>query len=302
MRDYTSIINALSDIDVACERDLSMARLTSFGIGGPADLLVAPETPEQISTALDVLAQEGVPVFVIGGGTNLLPADEGFRGVLLRASSLKCDPWKEGNFIAGAALPLDVLILNALKNGLSGGEALYGIPGSVGGAIAMNAGAYGVWTGNILTGITAFDMTGAEVEIDLENSFDYRVFAGRGKVVIAEAEFTFMSLDDPNILRAKALEFSQRRSSTQPVGEKSAGCIFKNPGDDHAGRLIEAAGLKGRRIGDAKVSEIHGNFIINIGSATARDIIELIGLIRDTVMAESGVELGLEVVTPGYEI
>jgi UDP-N-acetylmuramate dehydrogenase len=302
LRDYDNIISALAEAGIETLRNTPMSSLTSFGIGGPADLLVKPISPEEISLSLRILAEEGVPVFVIGRGTNLLPSDDGFRGALLRPSSLRCDPWKEGNFIAGAALSLNELIDKALRNGLAGGEALAGIPGSVGGAIAMNAGAYEKWTADTIAGVVAFDLNGEEIEIDVAKAFGYRSFVMRGKAVIAEAEFSFKSLKDTESLIEKAREYDLRRKSTQPIGERSAGCIFVNPPGDHAGRLIEEAGLKGTRIGGAEVSDIHANFIVNKGGATAKDVIGLIYLIRESVLKEFGIELETEVITPGYEI
>ncbi len=302
MRDYSDIIRALEEVGIEVCQDVPMAAMTSFGIGGPADLLLKPTTPQEISSSLRILAEESVAVFVLGRGTNLLPADEGFRGAMLKPSSTRCDPWKEGNFITGSALPLSELVERALKNGLSGGEELMGIPGSVGGAVAMNAGAYGKWAADVLAGVVAFDMSGEEVTVETGEAFGYRRFDSRGEVVIAEAEWTFKSMGDPEKLLAKAKEFDRRRKSTQPIGERSAGCIFMNPEGDHAGRLIEVAGLKGKRVGGAEISEIHGNFIVNKGGATARDVIELIRFAQAMILKEFRIELKPEVITPGYEI
>lgn len=302
MNSYDNISEALSEGGIDFRRDVPMAQLTSFGIGGPADFLIEPVTPEQTAKALQILTDEDVPPFIIGRGTNLLPADEGYSGALVRPSSKRCDPFKEGNFIAGAALPLQELIGRAIKNGLAGGEELYGIPGSIGGAIAMNAGAYEKWISDILVGIVAFDLHGKEVKFELDGAFDYRKFKARGEIAIVEGEFSFKSLGEPALLMEKAQKYENRRKCSQPLDERSAGCIFINPKNDHAGRLIEEAGLKGRRIGGAEISGLHANFIVNRGGATARDVIELIGLIRETILNEFGIELETEIITPGYEI
>ncbi len=302
MSKYDDISKALLEYGIEFRRDVSMSQLTSIGIGGPADFLITPFTVEEISRTLRILASENIPVFIIGRGTNLLPADEGYRGALVKPSLTRCDPWKEGNFFAGAALPLQEVIMKAMKNGLSGGEELFGIPGSVGGAVAMNAGAYGKWISNILDEIVAFDMTGEEIEVKLDDAFDYRKFKLRGKAVIAECEFTFKSLNEPSLLAKKAIEYETERKKSQPLDERSAGCIFINPPGDHAGRLIEKAGLKGRRIGGAEVSDLHANFIVNKDNASARDVIKLIEIIRESVRKEFGIELETEIITPGYEI
>ncbi len=302
MSGHNTIIKAFEESGIPFRVGVPMSDLTSFGVGGPADLLVLPKNIEQIAKSLRMLAEEEIPVFAMGRGTNLLPSDSGFRGALLKPTSRECEPRKEGNFMVGPDLPLEDFITRAITDGLAGGEALMGIPGNVGGAIAMNAGAFDVRTGDLVANILAFDLEGKELELDIEKAFEYRDFAGRGKSVIAEAEFRFVSMNEPEKLLEKAEEYKRRRGETQPVGQRSAGCIFVNPEGEHAGQLIEEAGLKGTRIGGAHISRKHANFIINKGNATSSDIIELIELIRKTVNYKFGIELKPEVITPGYTI
>ncbi|RKZ30148.1 UDP-N-acetylenolpyruvoylglucosamine reductase [bacterium] len=296
------VIKALRKADIGFKQDVLLSELTSFHIGGPADILVLPETAEQIRVALSVLSEENIPVFPFGRGTNILAADSGFRGALLRPTSTACDIYVNRKISAGAALPLNELVESAIENGFAGCENLAGIPGSVGGAIAMNAGAWEVSVGDFVDELVAFDLVGNEAFFDIGGAFDYRSFEKRGQVVIAEAILNFDSEDDPEVLAARAEKFKTRRAENQPIRERSAGCIFKNPPGEHAGWLIEQTGLKGISIGGAQVSEVHANFILNRDNASSRDVIRLIKKIREQVRVGFEIELELEVITLGFEL
>ncbi len=295
------VIKAIGQVGIEVKTDVPLSEMTSLGIGGLADLLILPKTPEEISSALSILADDGTPVFPIGFGTNLLVSDAGFKGALIRPTSSRCDGRGDGRYIVGAALPLDDMVVRAADDGRVGSEELAGIPGSVGGAVAMNAGAWETATSDIVADVVAFDLSGAETEFDLSGAFDYRAFTGRGGMAIAEAELLFKDVGEPMTLKSKIAEIRMRRAQTQPIGERSAGCIFKNPLGGFAGRLIEKAGLKGTAVGGAMVSEIHANFIINRGGATAEDIITLITKIRETIHDIFGIELELEIITLGFD-
>jgi len=298
-RDHISKILTAKGISV--ERDVSLAEATSYGIGGPADILVLPSNPEQTAAALGILADEDIPVFPIGRGTNILAADAGFRGALLRVEDRGFDSLGAGEFEVGAATSIDELVDATATAGYAGAQGLAGIPGSLGGGIAMNAGAWGFSTGRIVKRVVAFDLKGNEIDIRPDGMFEYRGSEIRGNAVVASATIALDERGDPKAIASEAREYRLRRARTQPLGYKSAGCVFKNPQGDHAGRMIDDVGLKGKAVGGAAISDVHANFIVNIGGATADDVLRLIEIVRDRVRSEFGVELELEIIRLGFD-
>lgn len=273
-----------------------MSRHTSFRIGGPADLFVVCDTVAGLSDTLDVLAGEGVPFTAIGKGTNLLVADAGIRGaVLLLGKEFKRHACGRGYIRAGAACVLAYVVQDAFSRGLGGLEFAVGVPGTVGGALAMNAGACDAWIGSVTESVTLFVPEEGLIRLrGDEIAWGYRTSGLPTRGIIVEGVLR-LAPADPERIRLEMERSLKRRKSTQPLGTPSAGSAFKNPEGDSAGRLIEAAGLKGTRLGGAKVSEVHANFIVNEGSATASDVVGLMSKVRMTVRDTYGIELQPEV-------
>lgn len=285
-----------------CENE-SVKPHTTFKIGGAADLWVTPDTTAQVASVSRFCREYNIPLTVIGKGSNLLVSDYGIEGVVLNLSRFNLIKMKGPEVIyceAGAVLTN--LCNFALQNSLSGIEFAYGIPGSVGGAVYMNAGAYG---GEIKDTIISATVLTANGEIKTvgrnEMALDYRtsVFKTDGSIILS-AEFALKSAEKKNI-KAAMDDFMSRRKAKQPLEYPSAGSTFKRPEGNFAGALIEKADLKGFSIGDATVSEKHAGFVINKGSATCSEVKALISHIQQTVKAKSGIMLEPEVIFVGKE-
>lgn len=280
-----------------------LARYTSFRIGGPAEWFVVPESTAGLAAALRAAWEEGCPVTVLGGGTNLLVADEGVRGMVVRIGRpLSRVEWDGPSVYAQAGAPLPALAKQAQQRHLSGLEFAAGIPGTLGGAIAMNAGAHDGDMARIVRAVEAVRRDGTVVTFTgAECRFRYRGsrFLGSNEWIVTAALME-LEPDDPAAIRARMDHYLERRRRTQPLGTRNAGSIFKNPPGDYAGRLIDAAGCKGWREGDAEVSALHGNFIVNRGGASAADVFRLLRRVRRRVKEQFGVSLDLEVGLVGF--
>ncbi len=277
-----------------------LSRHTSFRIGGPADVWVEVETVEELRQLLTVARATSVPAFVLGGGTNVLVSDRGVRGLVIKLgrpfAAIEWHPNGVGTRIrAGAAVPFKKLVTEAARRSLAGLEFAEGIPGSLGGGLLMNAGAFG---GEIARVIEAIE--GVEAEAGRrrfardELQFDYRHFDLPPGLVVTHLEFR-LAPGDAEVIRARLAQCKQRREAHQPLGYPNAGSIFKNPPGLFAGRLIEQAGMKGRRRGGAMVSEQHANFIVNVGGATAADVWALMREVAERVWEKHAVGLQPEV-------
>jgi UDP-N-acetylmuramate dehydrogenase len=276
--------------------DEPMARHTTFRIGGPADLFVTLDTIADVAEAVRVLSEESVEYTVIGKGSNLLVADAGYRGaVLVLGSEFKAHSVRGTRVTCGAGCILAYVVRDAFSRGLGGMEFAVGVPGTVGGAVAMNAGTRGAWMGSVVESVTLhvpgvglMRLAGNEIP------WGYRRSGLPGLGVIVE---TVVRLDEaePHRIRQEMERSLQRRKVTQPLGAPSAGSVFVNPTDDSAGRLIEAAGLKGTRLGGARVSDVHANFIVNEGGATAADVVGLMRKVQMAVRNTYGIELQPEI-------
>ncbi|KAF0209196.1 MAG: UDP-N-acetylmuramate dehydrogenase [Actinomycetota bacterium] len=273
-----------------------MARHTSLRIGGPADLFVVCDTLAGLSDTLDVLLAEGIPFTTVGKGTNLLVADAGVRGaILLLGKEFKRHACEDGHIRAGAACVLAYLVQDAFSRGLGGLEFAVGVPGTVGGALAMNAGGRDAWIGSVTESVTLFVPEQGLVRLrGDEISWGYRTSGLPSRGIIVEGVLR-LAPADPERIRLEMERSLKRRKSTQPLGSPSAGSSFKNPDGDSAGRLIEASGLKGTKLGGAWVSDVHANFIVNDGGATAADVVGLMSKVRTTVRDAHGIELQPEV-------
>jgi UDP-N-acetylmuramate dehydrogenase len=272
-----------------------MSKHTSWRVGGPAETFFVPNSLEDLSLFLHELNEE-IPVFWFGVGTNLLVRDGGIHGVVISASRILRELERPEHYLvrAGAGLPCTQLARQCIRWGLGPSEFFAGIPGTIGGALAMNAGAHGGETWERVESVRTIDRNGEIHErAPAEYTVGYRSVTGPKNEWFIEAVLRFEegvvpSLEDMNSMLG-------RRKKTQPLGLPSCGSVFRNPPGDHAARLIEAAGLKGFSIGGAEVSEKHANFIINSDNATATDIEELIEHVLQTVIEVHGIELVYEV-------
>lgn len=283
--------------------DEPMSRRTTFRVGGPADVLFLPESAGQVVRALDAARAAGVPAVVIGNGSNLLVRDKGIRGLVVALGEGFSEVRIDGETVeAQAGVSLAKLAAAAQSTGLSGLEFASGIPGSLGGGCAMNAGAYGGQLSDVLVDAQVLmdgeirTLSNAEMQMGYRTTRPLR----EGGSIVLSARFA-LKRDDPGAILARMKELNARRRDKQPLNFPSAGSTFKRPEGYFAGALIEGAGLKGRSVGGAQVSEKHAGFIINTGGATAADILALIGVVQDEVQARSGVRLETEVRILGEE-
>ncbi|AWX57165.1 MULTISPECIES: UDP-N-acetylmuramate dehydrogenase [Brevibacillus] len=281
--------------------DEPLANHTTWRIGGPADLLIQPKDKASLQKALQILHRHEIPWSVIGRGSNLLVRDRGIRGAVLKvAEGLSHCEFKGEEVCVGAGYSMIRLAVETGKMGLTGMEFAGGIPGTVGGAVYMNAGAHGSDLSRILIDAEIlFENGESKVLSNEELSFSYRTsLLQKQKGIVLEARFQLRTGDRKEIAGTLAAN-KERRRNTQPLQMPCAGSVFRNPPNDHAGRLIEAAGLKGYRIGGAQVSEKHSNFIVNCGGATAADVLTLIDHVRSTILEKNGIDLHPEVLVVG---
>lgn len=276
--------------------DEPMSRHTSYRIGGPADVMVCPRTVRGIQTALRVARKYGAPVFILGGGSNLLVRDGGLRGLVLNLYGSLKEIRAEGEAVtAEAGAKVTALVNFCARRGLAGLEPMAGVPGSVGGAVKGNAGAFGATISDHLAAVRVLELTGEERVLNREAlRFAYRQSSLTEGEVLVSATFRLRRADAA-ALQQKVAQILAERKAKQPVEWRSAGSVFKNPPGEFAGRLIEGAGLKGTRVGDAMISPKHGNFFLNLGRATAKDVLALIALAQERVRERTGVSLELEV-------
>ena len=281
-----------------------MRNHTTWRIGGPANRLVQPESAEELQEAIQKAKADGMPWYVIGGGSNLLVADEGITGTVIQlGGSLTGLQITDNYIVAEAGVPLPFLARKAAEHGLSGLEFAAGIPGSVGGAVVMNAGAYQGQVSNVIRQVTCCDSSGQFITLDNEEClFSYRNsrFKHDKDLVIVSVKMELVPGEKEEILE-QMKKNTESRNAKQPVEYPNAGSIFKNPAGDAAGRLIELIGAKGWRQGDAMVSEKHSNFIVNLGAATCEDVLRLIERVKQAVYNETGVLLEEEILLLGRE-
>ena len=281
---------------MALTADAALAPLTTLRVGGPADRLIAVHSRHELEAALGLARDAGVPWFILGNGSDLVVGDAGIRGLVIRnrARNVTIDGRE---LRADAGTPMALLVRRATDAGLAGLEFGTSIPGTLGGAVWANAGAHGREMKDVVTSVEAWDPTAGEV-MRLDSAacaFTYREsrFKHSGEVVVAAT----LSLDSdvPDAIAARVAEHQAQRVATQPIADQNAGSVFRNPPSDHAGRLIDAAGLKGLRIGTASVSRLHANFIVTDGGGRAADVRALGDRVRAEVLARFGIELQYEI-------
>ena len=282
------------DFKDRCETGVCLSSISTFGIGGPAALLFRAQSTEDLQEAMHYVFTTQTPYLVVGRGSNCLFPDNGFSGLVILNRLEEVTDEGGGRFVAGGGARFPSLGTQTAKEGWAGLEFAAGIPGSVGGAVCMNAGAQGQQAGAVVVSVEYIDKHGSLVRLEGNDlSFGYRSSSFRGKGgVIASVTFQ-LSSDEGAFERQK--QMVEYRKRTQP-NDRSAGCVFRNPPGQSAGRLIDEAGLKGRRIGGAEVSSLHANFIVNRGGATAADVRALIEVVRSEVFGRSGVHLECEVI------
>ncbi len=291
------VVAALSELGVELRRSSSLAELTSLAIGGTTDLLRI-QKHESIPGLLNLLDSHGVPHRFLGGGSNLLVGDGELPWVVLQLASPDPDVVLEGNLAhVDAAADLGRTVTYCAKHDLGGMEGLIGVPGTVGGALRMNAGAYGMQIGSYVREVKLYRAATRQIEIlrGEQISFEYRHTSFAPDDMMLAVKLELPSKAYREILQGIRICNEKRRSS-QPLGQKSAGCIFKNPPGASAGRMIDELGLKGLSVGDARVSDRHANFFVNAGKASAKDMLVLIADVRDRVRSAFSVELEHEVV------
>ncbi len=284
-----------------------MSKYTSFKVGGPAALMALPRTEDEAALAIKAANTQYVKPFFLGNGSNLLVSDAGYDGFVLKLCGELARSGGEGTTLrAGAAIPLAKLALDALDRGLTGLEFASGIPGTLGGAVVMNAGAYGGEMKQVVKAVTCLDENGETKTLSAEEcDFSYRhsVFSDHPEWLVTGAELA-LTPGDPTAIKAKMDELAEQRKTKQPLEYPSAGSTFKRPAPVdgqpvYAAALIDQCECKGLTVGGAKVSEKHAGFVVNTGSATCADILELIRQVKERVLARTGIELELEVKTLG---
>lgn len=281
--------------------DEPLERYTTWRIGGPADIFCEPQDPKKCQLLLSAAQLYGVPVTFLGAGSNVLVADEGIRGVVIHTKGLKNISWKGRIVTAGSGVSLTNLSQAAYRRGLAGMEFASGIPGTLGGAVIMNAGAYGYFLDSLILEVKTLTKSGeSKIYSKEELDFGYRTSALKnGNELVVQAS---MRLQEgiPEKIKELMDRYQKERREKQPLQLPNAGSVFRNPPGYSAGRLVEAAGAKGWRIGDAEVSTQHANFIVNQGKATASDVFNLIREVQRAVKEKFLVELETEIVILGF--
>ncbi len=279
------------------KRDEPMKKHTTFRIGGPADIFITPEDESQFLAAVRLCRQEGMPYYILGNGSNLLVSDSGYRGAVIETEKALSRLEADGETLkAGAGILLSALAKEALRLSLTGLESASGIPGTLGGGVVMNAGAYGFELKDVLESVRLLDREGNVRTVpagELKLGYRYSTIPETGSIVLEAA--LRLKKGDPEAIRARMEELAAQRKSKQPLEYPSAGSTFKRPEGYFAGKLIDDAGLRGFQVGGAQVSEKHCGFVINRGDATAEDVMELCRQVQEKVFQKFGVRMDMEI-------
>lgn len=299
---HDSLLRQLQAVPgLTVETKVPMSEHTSFRIGGPADMLVTPSSVESLAQALKITHEHGERPLIIGKGTNMLVLDGGIRGVVIKpAGGMERVEVDGSRIIADSGVRLASLCRACADEGLAGLEWAAGIPGTVGGAIHMNAGAHGGEIGPLTEWVSVATFAGEIVTYPRDQiHFGYRTSSFQGMDAVIAQACLVLEPSSPAAVHSAMCEIVETRCSKQPVAMPSAGCVFKRPQNDYAGRLLQEVGAKGMSVGGAVVSPKHANFIVNAGSATAQDVLELIALVKAKVFDTFGVDLQTEVCVVG---
>ena len=295
---YNLFSQELTKLNIEFAEKEPMKEHTSFKIGGNADFFITAKTVDELKAVISLCRENNVPYMIIGNGSNLLISDDGIKGAVIRLEGEFKNITVEGDEItAGAGASLTKLCLDAYKASLTGLEFGYGIPGSVGGAAYMNAGAYGGEMKDVIVSCTHLDKdlnVGTFNIDDLDLSYRHSAYMN-GEYIILSVKLR-LNKGDSTAIKAHMDLFMQKRMDKQPLDYPSAGSVFKRPEGAFAAALIESCGLKGRSVGGAQVSEKHSGFIINTGDATCQDVLDLVKIIQDEVKEKTGYELHREII------
>lgn len=296
MQELTALLRSAAGDNCIFEKE-PMKNHTTFRIGGPADLFAAPVTEEGVAKVVRICREKNYPFYVLGNGSNLLVSDDGYRGLILQLYRNFSEITVDGEEIAvQAGAMLSVIAKRALEHGLTGFEFASGIPGTIGGAVVMNAGAYGGEMKDVLTEVTVLTQDNEIITVpakELDLGYRYSVVPEKGWIVLGAK--LRLAAGDTAAIRARMEELKEQRVTKQPLEYPSAGSTFKRPEGYFAGKLIQDAGLRGFSVGDAQVSEKHCGFVVNKGNATAADVLELMKQVSEKVNEQFGVTLEPEV-------
>ncbi len=280
----------------------SLARHSQFGVGGPADWFTTTRDTESLAALLRLCSESGVAVTMLGAGSNALISDAGIRGLVIRHDDRTLRVENEHAVQLGSGCMMPRVALDCAKRGLAGLEFGIGVPGTCGASVYGNAGAFGTEMVDVLIDCTALDPGGQRLTLDVAAcGFSYRHSRFKDDLrdhVVVSARLR-VHADDPALVRERTDAVQTQRKASQPYGVRSLGSVFKNPPGDKAGRLVEAAGLKGRRAGGAQISPKHANFIVNVDHASAADVLTLVAAAHDAVRQQFGVDLEREIIMLG---
>ena len=284
-----------------CFMNESLKKHTTYGIGGPADLMIFPKSKQDLIKVIEIINENKIQLTILGSGSNVLVSDNGIRGAVISLkNSLKQIEVDNNILYAECGTMLGKIVKHAVKNNLIGLENLNGVPGTLGGALIMNAGA---WGGEISENLIHVEVINSKSEIQKiqkkDLNFSYRQSSFNKDDILLSAKFNLKKADK-NIIKENFIEAQSGRKKSQPLNKRSAGSLFKNPKNNSAGKLLDEAGLKGFSIGDAKISEKHANFFINDGDATSKDMLMLIKKAHKEVKDKFNVNLSLEVKLMGF--
>ena len=284
-----------------CFMNESLKKHTTYGIGGPADLMIFPKSKQDLIKVIEIINENKIQLTILGSGSNVLVSDNGIRGAVISLkNSLKQIEVDENILYAECGTMLGKIVKHAVKNNLIGLENLNGVPGTLGGALIMNAGA---WGGEISENLIHVEVINSKSEIQKiqkkDLNFSYRQSSFNKDDILLSAKFNLKKADK-DIIKENFIEAQSGRKKSQPLNKRSAGSLFKNPKNNSAGKLLDEVGLKGFSIGDAKISEKHANFFINDGDATSKDMLMLIKKAHKEVKDKFNVNLSLEVKLMGF--
>lgn len=298
-QDPTNLASGAAELGFEYKQAAPLAKLTTFRVGGNAEYLTLPKTPDQLKAALRWGRAKGLPITMLGAGSNLLISDRGLPGLVICTRALRHSEFDEstGRVVAAAGEPWSSLAWKAARHGLKGFEWTIGIPGTVGGAVVMNAGAHGGETADILVDAEVASPDGTVAVLKPEDlGFRYRTSDLQGgDRIVTTATFQLSPGHSPADIKAATATDLKSRRETQPYHLPNCGSVFRNPPRNSAGRLIEQAGLKGHQIGQAQTSILHANFIVNLGGAKASDVLALIRHTQSVIRERNGIELETEV-------
>ena len=285
-----------------CLMNESLKKHTTYGIGGPADLMIFPKSKQDLIKVIEIINENKIKLTILGSGSNVLVSDNGIRGAVISLkNSLKQIEVDDNILYAECGTMLGKIVKHAVKNNLIGLENLNGVPGTLGGALIMNAGA---WGGEISENLIHVEVINSKSEIQKiqkkDLNFSYRQSSFNKDDILLSAKFNLKKADK-DIIKENFIEAQSGRKKSQPLNKRSAGSLFKNPKNNSAGKLLDEAGLKGLSIGDAKISEKHANFFINDGDASSRDMLMLIKKAHKEVKDKFNVNLSLEVKLLGFK-